>query len=249
VAKLSATKFLLSEAGCAVKLQPDTLILWIGNNDALQALTMGIPPTKSLVFGTQYDLLLTTLKASGAKLVVANVPDVTHLPFLFQCSVSSYVVPNIANPPAPSDLTQACSSEGVASGHFLAVSATLVNQTHNAVLAYNSIIAAEARKFHATLVDVYDVFEKINNDHGALIGGVPLGNGPFQGLFSWDLIHPTNSANAILANTFIKAMNAAIQPSGSQIPQVCVNQVAAADFLVPLTPDQRQQLATAGCVQ
>jgi len=249
VVKLSPTKFLLSEAACAVKEQPDTLILWIGNNDALQALTMGIPPTNPTAFRTEYDLLLTTLKASGAKLVIANVPDVTHLPFLFQCSVSSYVVPNIANPPAPADLPNACTT-GVNSGHFLSVPASLVGQTQNAVLAYNAIIAAEARKFHATLVDVYDVFEKINTDHGYPIGGVTLGNGPFGGLFSWDLIHPTNSANAILANVFIKAMNAAIQPGRSQIPQVCVNHVAAADFLALLTPDQRMQLGNpAVCVQ
>jgi len=247
VVPLSSTKFLLSEAGCAVKQQPDTLILWIGNNDALQALTMGIPPTNSLVFGTEYELLMTTLKASGAKLVIANVPDVTHLPFLFQCSDSSYFVPNIANPPA--DPTQAC-NERATQGHFLPVSASLVNQTHNAVLAYNAIIAADARQFHATLVDVYSVFEQINTNHGYLVGGVPLGNGPFGGLFSWDLIHPTNSANAILANVFIDAMNGAIQPRRSQIPHVCVNQVAAADFLAPLTPDQRTQLGNpAVCLQ
>src|SRR6185437_13805878 len=120
VVPLSSTKLLLSEAACAVKLQPDTLIVWIGNNDALQALTMGIPPTNPLVFGVQYNLLLTTLKASGAKLVIANVPDVTHLPYLFKCSDSSYSVPSIASPPA--DLTQACTSEGLSSGHFVAVS-------------------------------------------------------------------------------------------------------------------------------
>jgi len=232
VVPLSSTKFLLSEAGCAVKQQPDTLILWIGNNDALQALTMGIPPTNSLVFGTEYDLLMTTLKASGAKLVIANVPDVTHLPFLFQCSNSSYSVPNIANP--PTDLTQACTRDGATSGHFLKVSARLVTQAHNAVLAYNSIIAAAARRFGATLVDVYSLFETIHNDNGYRVGNVfPLGNGPFGGLFSWDLIHPTNTANAILANAFIAAMNAAVQSQQAQIGPVCVNQVGAKDMLIP----------------
>jgi phospholipase/lecithinase/hemolysin len=129
----------------------------------------------------------------------------------------------------------------------LAISATLVNQAHNAVLAYNSIIAAEAQKFGATLVDVYSVFEKIYKK-GYTLGKIQLGNGPFGGLFSLDLIHPTDTANAILANVFISAMNAAIQPANAHIPAVCVNQVAAIDLLAPLSLDQRQQLATGKCL-
>jgi hypothetical protein len=246
VMPLSSTMFFLSAATCAVQQRPETLILWIGNNDALQALTTGTPPTDSLVFAAQYDLLLGMLKASGARIVIANVPDVTHLPFLMQCSDGTYYVPNLANPPA--DPTQAC-SVGTGTGQFIAISPSLVTQAHNAVLAYNATISTEAHNFGATFVDVYSVFENVYNRKGYTLGSSILGNGPGGGLFSLDLIHPTNTAYAILANSFISAMNTAIQQGNTQIPLVCVNTVASADLLAPLTPAQRQSLAGSGCLQ
>jgi phospholipase/lecithinase/hemolysin len=240
VVPLSTTRFLLSEAACAIKQQPDTLIVWVGNNDALQALTSGAPPTDPQVFATQYELLLATLKASGAKLVIANVPDVTHLPFLIQCPGGSYVVPKLADPPGPSDLPNACSGTDA---HFTQIDGSLVMQAQNAVLAYNTTIAAEAKQFGATLVDVYSLFKNVHQN-GYPLGTATLEDGPGGGLFSLDLIHPTNTGYAILANTFISAMNKAIQPKSARIPLVCVNQVAVTDRLV-----SANGIPVTGCVQ
>jgi lysophospholipase L1-like esterase len=58
---------------------------WLGNNDALgYATTGGVTPlTTQALFTTNYTQLVTALKAvAGAKGVVANVPNVTAVPFL-----------------------------------------------------------------------------------------------------------------------------------------------------------------------
>src|SRR6185295_15146458 len=42
---LGQTPFVVSAAACALALRPSTIVVSIGNNDALQALTFGVPPT------------------------------------------------------------------------------------------------------------------------------------------------------------------------------------------------------------
>ena len=77
---------------------PTFFSLWIGNNDILSYATSGgsgndqagnLNPatygpndiTDPMVFGGVYDQLLQSLTASGAQGVVANLPDVTSIPY------------------------------------------------------------------------------------------------------------------------------------------------------------------------
>ncbi|APF17119.1 hypothetical protein Calab_1641 [Caldithrix abyssi DSM 13497] len=69
----------------ALMLRPTLVSLWIGNNDVLGYATSGgtnpAAPTDKDVFGYLYDGLLAKLTGAGAKVVVANIPDVTSIPF------------------------------------------------------------------------------------------------------------------------------------------------------------------------
>jgi lysophospholipase L1-like esterase len=69
----------------ATALQPTMITLWIGNNDVLGFATSGgfnpSEPTPTQTFGYLYGLLADGLAATGAKVVVANIPDVTAIPF------------------------------------------------------------------------------------------------------------------------------------------------------------------------
>lgn len=67
----------------AMKLSPTFFSLWIGNNDVLEHATSGgvIPPTDYGDFSTAYSSALAKLTAGGAKGIVANIPDITALPF------------------------------------------------------------------------------------------------------------------------------------------------------------------------
>lgn len=68
------------------KLQQPTLItLWIGNNDVLGYATSGgtrpSNPTPSNLFAGMFSMLGDSLASLGAKVVVANIPEVTAIPF------------------------------------------------------------------------------------------------------------------------------------------------------------------------
>lgn len=69
----------------AMKINPTFFSLWIGNNDVLGYATSGGDGTNAItsetLFTQAYTALVTTLTSAGAKGVVANIPDVTGIPF------------------------------------------------------------------------------------------------------------------------------------------------------------------------
>lgn len=69
----------------AMKINPTFFSLWIGNNDVLGYATSGgdgsNPITTEALFTQAYTALVTTLTSAGAKGVVANIPEVTTIPF------------------------------------------------------------------------------------------------------------------------------------------------------------------------
>src|ERR1051325_669010 len=73
-----------SQVEWAEALQPTTIIAWIGNNDALNAAIAGNPAalTPVLEFETAYSNLVKRLAATGATVIVANIPDVTVIPYV-----------------------------------------------------------------------------------------------------------------------------------------------------------------------
>lgn len=87
-----------SMIGDALAQQPTFFSLWIGNNDVLSYATSGgagvnqagnLDPssygsndiTDPIVFANVYANLVTALTANGAKGIVANIPDVTTIPY------------------------------------------------------------------------------------------------------------------------------------------------------------------------
>ncbi len=142
---------LFSEAACAIKLQPDTILVSIGNGDALQTLTEGVLPTGVKQFAESYDLLLLGLSSTHAKIVVSNIPDVADVPFLVsysefeaRCGVppvgagpSDYVVPNLA-----ASTFDICTN-------YVVRPAALIAKARAAVRDYNVIIAGAAAKYGA----------------------------------------------------------------------------------------------------
>jgi lysophospholipase L1-like esterase len=82
----------------ALALNPTFITLWIGNNDVLGAAIAGraidgVTMTPTEVFRLVYAQIVASLKASGARIVAANLPDVTAIPFV---STIAPVVPNPA---------------------------------------------------------------------------------------------------------------------------------------------------------
>ena len=230
----------------AETLAPTTVIVWLGNNDALGAALAGntllLTPTAS--FEASYTELLNRLSATGATLVVANLPDVTVVPALTPAEVVAArvglplsvigpalgigpgdfvtqaglgLIPGILANPATGPLPNGAV---LTSGEAAAVSAR--------VDEFNAIIAQQAAAHGAVLVDIHTLTETFR-DRGYVVGGQRLTTSFLGGIFSLDGVHPTNTGYAVIANEFIKALNS---QAAAGIPPVNVRQVQREDPLV-----------------
>ena len=236
----------LSQTGWAQALHPTTIIVWIGNNDALGAVIAANPALLTPVasFQSDYKTLMDRLSATGATLVVANIPDVTVVPFitsaeqvaqefglplstigpLLGISSGDFVTPD-ALPLIVENLNGAIS--GPLPGSVV-LRASQIAQIEAAVDSYNAIIAAEAQSHGAALVDVHG-FLNVIHGQGAVENGRRLTTNFLGGIFSLDGVHPTNTGYAMLANDFIRALN---RQFAAGIPPVSVATVAQSDPLI-----------------
>jgi GDSL-like Lipase/Acylhydrolase len=87
----------------------------------------------------------------------------------------------------------------------------------NAVQAFNAVIAAQATAHELYVVDIYGIFNGIKAN-GYATGGMDFSTDFITGgIFSLDGVHPSDIGQAIIANEFIKVINAQF---GSTIPPV-----------------------------
>jgi len=202
--------------------------------------------------------------------VVANIPDVTELPYLTAAAAFAAEIAAEAGLPA-SDAPYIEAELGLKNGDmvtpyaFLAVqnmgaslsqlpsaitengesvpvviTASQVATLRGSVDLYNAAIAVEAVLHHAVLVDIHSLVDRIARN------GYPVNNETLTtafggGLFSYDGVHPTNTGYAIIANQFIQTMDASLNAG---IPQVSISQVAKNDPFFPTTPPAPPQKAT-----
>ena len=236
-----------SQVEWAENLQPTTILCWLGSNDALGAAMAGntqslTPPAE---FEASYKELMDRLAATGATLVVGNVPDVTTIPFLTsaekvaaQIGVPLSVVQQ-ALKIVPGDFVTPAAFPLIASilqgqqAGPLPPDVVLDREEVAAIRAatgqYNAVIAAEAQAKGAALVDIHALLARIQ-DHGYQAGGQRLTIDFLGGIFSLDGIHPTNTGYAIMANEFIQELNTNF---AAGIPPVSVEQIFKTDPLVP----------------
>jgi lysophospholipase L1-like esterase len=235
-----------SQIEWAEALQPTTIIIWIGNNDALNAAIAGdiSALTPAAQFESAYSNLVARLAATGATLVVANIPDVTVIPYVLPVSETAAVfgVP----------LTTFVAALGVTTNDYLtldnleAVGAILqgfvsgpltdaqvldsaeVAQIRAATQEFNRIIAAQAAAKGAVLVDMNRFLTRLDR-HGRTVEGQHLTTRFLGGIFSLDGVHPSNTGAALTANHFIHIMNA---KAAAHIRPVNVSTVERQDPLV-----------------
>ena len=244
-----------SQAEQAAAANPTTIFLWAGNNDALIADETGLTSSMTSVttFTTEYQQLIGYLQENtNAHLIVANIPDVTAVPYL---TPAAYVlaatsaqtgVPaatlsailgiqpgDLVNPAGTAQITLILTGQQagpITDAGFL--SAAEVVQVQAQVAAFNTVIAASAASAGATLIDIHSLFAQ------TAANGIPangyVGTTAFLGgAFSLDGIHPTNTGYAVVANTFIDTINTAFS---KMYPDVDLNAVAKVDPLFPPYP-------------
>lgn len=224
-----------------LSLRPTFVSVWIGNNDALAAATSGIVNDATLTpaaqFEADYRAVVGALDASGADLVLANIPNVTTIPFVTtippvvvnpQTSqpviVNGRPVPLIGpnGPLAANDFVlltaraELGQGRGIptqlgGSGVPLSDSAVLSAQEAATISAridqFNALIATMARDTGAALVDVNAFLNEVAAE-GFDVGGITYTRAFLTGgIFSLDGVHPTPFGYAVVANLFIDAIN------------------------------------------
>lgn len=241
----------------AIALQPTLLTFWLGNNDVLgyavtggtQGTNIGLVdpartmPTERAVFQQVIQAAFAKIKTAlpNTKVLVANIPDVTAIPFL---TTVPHRVPNKDNPSQPLSIyyrnkegnvtTAEPASEhrgadyvlltaqeqlklgkGFAPGNPLESQFVLDNAevatVQQAVADYNAILDAECARNGFVLVDIHALFEELNTN-GYYVAGEKYTTAFISGgTFSLDGIHPSSRGQAVIANRFIDAMNDAFQ--------------------------------------
>jgi lysophospholipase L1-like esterase len=242
----------LSQSAQAIKAQPTTIFLWIGNNDALIADMTGSPASMTSVanFTTQYAALITQLTTmTPAHLVIGNIPDVTQVPYLTPAALvlaevsQEYGIPtsvlsgllgivpgDYVNQTGLAEISPILMQQQkgpITDAGVLSAAEVVVVQAQ--VTAFNQVIAAQAQAAGATLVDINALFKQVTAS-GLTINGYTGTTAFLGGFFSLDGVHPTNTGYAVVANAYIDTMNSKI---GTKIPDVNLGAVAAADPLWP----------------
>ena len=241
-----------SQAQQAVAANPTTIFLWIGNNDALIADITGVTTSMTPVatFTTQYAQLIADLQLNtSAHLVIANIPDVTVVPYLTPAAyvlglaslktgypvaalsaILGIVPGDLVNPTGTAQvpLILTGNQKGpITDAGFLSAAEVLIVQAQ--IVAYNQVIAQQAAQVGATLVDINGLFAQTVKT-GITLNGIPGTTAFLGGVFSLDGVHLTNTGYALVANKFIDTVNASL---GKSFKDVDVAAIAAADPLFP----------------
>jgi phospholipase/lecithinase/hemolysin len=234
-----------TQVGMAEALAPTTVLVWLGANDLLwPAITGGLVPiTDPAAFADTMSEVMDRMAATGATVVVANLPDVTVAPYLTSfeevaaalgldggtVSFLLGIFPGDYVTPDAMPLIQAILTGGVPGSlpDVVVLDADEVADIRAATDAFNATIASEARSHGAALADIHALMQRIDT-RGVVVGGHRLTSAFGGGVFTLDGLHPTNTAQAIIANAFIGVLNS----RGAGIPPVKLTDVLAADPLV-----------------
>lgn len=190
-------------------------------------------------FREKYDTLLATLKGIGAEGVVATIPDVTTIPNFNTLTLdvlkswlgvdTVYIEENNGNvrPMKTTDLVLLSAKDTITNamkgnsvnnpipnGYVLDELET--EQCRQRTQELNAIIKDIAQKYGYPVVDMYQFLNQVKS--GIKIDGIPFSIQYIEGgAFSLDGIHPNPRGYAVIANEFIKVINAHY---GSNIPLV-----------------------------
>lgn len=218
-------------------INPTFITVWLGNNDVLGYATSGgtspSSPTPTTIFQQLYKMMIDSLSSIGAQMVVANIPDVTVIPYF--TTVMPYIVSNGVKMylwgQTQNGVRQLTDNDYVvftAQNYLkLGVGLTQSNPLPNnlvldrdevaiaqqAVNSFNQIISSICSSTKLKddksipVVDINKFLYDIKKN-GYIIAGEKYTSDYIKGnLFSFDGVHPSSKGQALVANEFIKVIN------------------------------------------
>lgn len=202
-------------------------------------------------FEAAYTTVISRLAATGAAMVLANIPDVTVIPYLTSAEKVALMTGQPLEVVGP--VLGLSHGDFVTPDAFPLILARLANPAlgklpGNVVLDkseveiirdriddYNHIVAKQAHENGAALVDIHDLMTQIQAK-GYVICNQKLTADFLGGIFSLDGIHPTNTGYAIVGNAFIKELNREFKTDIRDIP---LAEIKSGDPLVLQGVEQR----------
>jgi lysophospholipase L1-like esterase len=222
----------LAQIEAVEAMKPRFLICWIGSNDALGTATEFSALDASQLtpladFEADYALLVDRLGSlaarHGTKIVFVNIPDVTSIGFLIDGATAEAYL-NF-----PVDLPQGSHTSVVALLLMALAGDDTLMDDPNFVLdnieiaiiqariaAFNAVIRAQAQRIGMPVFDVNQWYQDAQANPPEFFGYRP-NSSLLGGIFSLDLVHPSNISHALLANELIQTMNAAF---GTTLPTI-----------------------------
>jgi lysophospholipase L1-like esterase len=222
----------LSQIEIVERVKPKSVFLWIGSNDLINYIldwqhldSAQVTPLPT--FTAQFNELIKRLKTAGVATVVGNIPDLTQIAFLLNNDDLTRLTGTNYNLPAgyyTTAATMVMLKLGVFDGSILqnpgyVLTPARISQIKSNIKNYNDVITQAAQSAKFPLANAAGVIDDFANSP-VVIGGITLTNRFNGGAFSLDGIHPSNTAYAVLANTFISAANHGL---GTQIPTIDIN--------------------------
>lgn len=233
------------------RLRPQTVICWIGANDVLgAALAFNRFDASQMTpvdeFESLYRETIDRLAALGRPVVVANIPDVTRIPFLAdRAALLSLAGSDFGLAPGSrtSLIFVALAKLGLADGALLqdpewVLDADELEAISERVEAFNEIIEREAEWAGFPMVDVNRLFRE-TDEQQPVIAGVTITAALLGGLFSLDGVHPSNLGHALLANAFIMALNDAYDMGIPLYSDAEIEEIALSDPFLDKDGDGR----------
>jgi lysophospholipase L1-like esterase len=253
----------LTQVNVAAALHPTLATVWLGANDLLKYIFSDGQAPSDTPAQMQADITKTiqTLRAAGARVVVANLPDVLLTPQFFKggptltATLEAFGVPDAVagDVTAYIQATYGVGPNGyLTENGFFIVLATIEGGSVMPVLgvgdfltdafaaqvqglnnAYNLAIDAAAHSTGAPLVDIKTYIDTIAAD-----GGIPVNPDCCSlafggGILSLDGLHPSNTGYALIANQFILVINAAYK---TNIPVLTNAQITIISETDPYAP-------------
>ncbi len=224
----------LTPVDAVMARQPKLFTIWLGTQEMLDyAINQQTPPAAIQLYNYLLPLVDSLLQDTAAVGFIATVPDITMYPFFYAWPASGLL---IADPSAPGGSRPIRSGERLMRsipldsikcggwGTTVPISAQYVldegeiAHIQSQTESYNVIIRDLAEEKGLNVVDLAGLYRKL--EQGVMVNGLTITNQWLHGgFFSLDGQNPTPRGAALIANEFIRTMNATY---GAAIPLVSV---------------------------
>ena len=233
----------------AQRLRAPLSICWIGNNDVLgTALAFdhmdASQITPQAVFADNYRQVVSGLTGWNNRVVFANIPDVTRIGFLFSRSDlelflgDAYGLPegSYTSLPAMLLIRTGLLPPTILRDPSWVLDAGEIATIHDAIDGFNQTIADDAAAAGMPVVDIHGLMDQLAA-HPPMVGDVPLLLRYNGGMLSLDGVHPSDIGHALIANAFIRKMDATWQMDVPPLSQEQLASIALNDPFVDFDGD------------